>query len=109
MTETNAPIPPPPPYICTHCGFGMTENLEFCPQCGTKLNAPRGTKSCATQIGIAALALLMVPSALMGACLIWFGAFGDSWYRDPSMFALGAIAIGLAVSCFLGIRNMNRR
>jgi len=76
--NSNAPIPPPTPYSCSHCGSGFDEPREFCPPCGAKLNARRDAKSWLTILWIVVLVLFALSAALIGACFTFFGVANSS-------------------------------
>lgn len=49
---------------CKFCGFPVSENFYFCPNCGKKLKEPPLSISVGKQIGIYALSILLPPLGL---------------------------------------------
>lgn len=50
---------------CKYCGFAVSDNFYFCPNCGKKLIEPPLSTSIGKQIGIYALSFFLPPLGLV--------------------------------------------
>ncbi len=74
--------------LCPSCGFNLTDNYYFCPNCGKKLKEP--PISFTKEIGIYAFSLLLPPLGLLPGIRYLMQA-------DPKIKRVGLIAVVLTI------------
>lgn len=75
---------------CKYCGFAVSDNFYFCPNCGKKLNEPPLSTSIGKQIGIYALSFFLPPLGLVPGLKYLF-------QKDSKSRTIGIIAIFLTI------------
>lgn len=81
-----------PQLTCKYCGYPISANFFFCPNCGKKLHEPPIT--IARQIGLYALSVFLPPLGL------WPG-IKYLQQKDPKAKIVGSIAIILTIVSIL--------
>lgn len=75
---------------CKFCGFPISDNFYFCPNCGKKLSEPPLSTGIGKQIGIYALSFFVPPFGLLPA-------FRYLRQKDSKSKTIGLIAVFLTL------------
>jgi len=79
-----------PQTTCKYCGFPLSDNFFFCPNCGKKIKEPPVDMGIVKQIGIYALSFLLPPLGLLPA-------FKYLRQKEPKAKIVGVIVIILTI------------
>lgn len=79
---------------CKYCGFTVSENFYFCPNCGKKLQEKLLSTSIGKQIYIYGLSILLPPLGLLPG-------FKYLLNKDPKAKLIGIVAIILTITSII--------
>jgi hypothetical protein len=79
---------------CPHCGKSVGSDAAFCPACGAKLAAASPDEGSAKTLGILALVLGLLSSAILGVIL---GAIGLQEAKTPETRKLNLLGIWIPI------------
>ena len=96
-------VEPEATRLCPHCGNPVGPEMDFCPECGTRLQGgrPSHLRSCLS----AAAFLFALVMGLCGSCFLFFGVMGMSSPDSYGITALfGIIGAGALAAAYVLMR-----
>ena len=88
---------------CPHCGNPVGPEMDFCPECGTRLTAA-GSSFLRSCLSVAAFLFALV-MGLCGSCFLFFGVIGMGTRDSLGSAALfGVIGAGALAAAYVLMR-----
>lgn len=92
--------------FCPKCKTAVSDNINFCPNCGYMMRQPEINVSVAKQIGVYLLSVLLPPLGLFPA--IKYLRFGDANAKRAGVIAIVLTIIAIAVTVWLFMGFMEK-